>query len=426
MNEPEFAALVGIDWADRQHETCLFDVASQALEASTLNHKPAELRAWINQLRQRFGGRPVAIAVEQKRGGLVHALMEHDFIVIYPINPATAARFRRAWAPSRAKTDPGDAALLLELIRVHRDRLDPLKPQDAKTREITLLNEHRRKAVNLRVRLVNQLKSALKAYYPLAIEVAGEDLASPLALAFLKKWPSFAPLKRARAATLRKFYYQKNCRFPRTIERRITAIEAAETLTEDSVLTEVYSLQVKGLVEQIGCVQGHIVRYEKRLNEVMREHDNREILASFPGVGKVFLPRLAAAFGTDKTRYKDAEELVCYAGIAPVVERSGQSEWIHRRWTSPAFLKQTFHEYAGESIRHSLWARAFYIKKREAGKRHHAAVRALAYKWMRIMFRCWKEGTTYDEVRYLKSLKDRGSDLLKIIAEHDLSGEIRC
>jgi len=122
-------------------------------------------------------------------------------------------------------------------------------------------------------------------------------------------------------------------------------------------------------------------------------------------------PRLIVAFGTQRDRYASASEVQAYSGIAPVTESSGHSRWVHVRWACPTFLRQTFHEFAACSVSHSEWARAFYDAKIAAGKSHHAAVRALAYKWIRVLFRCWKDGRPYDEPTYLQALAKRNSPL---------------
>ena len=145
-------------------------------------------------------------------------------------------------------------------------------------------------------------------------------------------------------------------------------------------------------------------------------HPDHDLFASFPGAGPVCAPRLAAAFGTDRTRWATATELQAHAGIAPVTERSGKACWVHHRLACPKFLKQTFHEYADQSIRFSAWARAYYDQQRGRGNDHHAALRALAFKWMRILFRCWQDRTSYDEATYLDALRRRGSALVKDFA----------
>jgi len=414
----KFAAIIGIDWADQKHDICLAKAGSEALERCQLPHTPEALNEWVASLRKRFRGRHVAIGVEQTRGGLVHSLMQHEFVVLYLINPSTSAQFRGAWKPSRAKDDITDAELIMEIVRLHRDRLRPWYPDDLQTRTLGLLCEHRRKAVNLRVKLTNQLRSALKAYYPLACEVAGDKLNNPMALRFLAKWPTFEALKRARPSTLKQFYYRLNSRYPKRIEERLNRIAAAEPLTTDEAIIEVYSQQVLMLVDQLKVLKQHIDGYDTRIGELFKEHPDADIFRSFPGTGTVFAPRLLVAFGSERSKFDSAQGVQTLSGIAPVVEASGKKHWTHRRWGCVRFARQSFHEWAAESIRHSIWARAWYAKARERGMGHHAAVRALAFKWIRIMFRCWKDKRPYDELAYLTTLKRRGSDLWQVINEH--------
>lgn len=417
--KPEsFVALIGIDWADQKHDICLAEAGSDQLERAQLKHTPTALNDWVAELRKRLPRGHIAIAVEQSRGGLVYSLMQHDFIVLYLINPATCSKFRGAWKPSRAKDDITDAELLMEIVRLHRDRLRPWHPDDVQTRKLTLLCEHRRKAVNLRTGLTNQLRSALKAYYPLACEVCGDKLNNPMALRFLTKWPTFEMLKKARPNTLKQFYYRLNSRYPKTIQKRLDTIANAQPLTEDAAIIESYSRQVRMLIEQLEVLQKHIARYDRDIEALFNEHPDQFIFQSFPGSGTVFAPRLLAAFGTDREKYNDAQGIQTLGGIAPVIESSGKRTWTHRRWGCARFIRQSFHEWAAESIRHSIWARAWYAKARERGMGHHAAVRALAFKWIRIMFRCWKERKPYDELVYLTALKRRESELWKVINEH--------
>lgn len=413
-----FAAVVGIDWADRKHDFCLWDEAAQRMEAGRVEHRPETLHEWVRSLEERYAGRRIAVGLEQSRGALIHLLMQYAFIELYPINPATSAQYRKTWKPSRAKDDPSDAALLMELVRDCRDRLKAWRPEDDRTRRLVLLAEHRRGAVDLRVGLTNQLRSALKAYYPLACEVAGDKLHEGMALAFLAKWPTLEALQRARPSTLRQFYHRLNSRYPEAIEKRIEAIARAKPVTTDAVVVESYSRQVLLLVDQLKALRKSIAGYDKEIARLYAQHPEAAIVASFPATGKIFGPRLVAALGTDRSRFDSAEAVCNYSGIAPVTERSGKSEWVHRRWTAPAFVRQSFHEWAGETIRHSIWARAFYAQARDRGMGHHQAVRALAYKWIRILYRCWAERKAYDELHYLSMLKKRGSSLWKTIAEH--------
>jgi len=117
---------------------------------------------------------------------------------------------------------------------------------------------------------------------------------------------------------------------------------------------------------------------------------------------------LLVAFGEQRERYKSAADIQKYSGIAPVTERSGQKHWVHWRLQCPTFMRQTFVEWAGQTINKSYWAGAYYRQQRDKGSTHQAAVRSLAFKWIRILYRCWQTGEAYDESRYLKALERRG------------------
>ena len=148
-------------------------------------------------------------------------------------------------------------------------------------------------------------------------------------------------------------------------------------------------------------------------------HEDYEIFSSLPGAGKALAARLLTAFGTQRDRFNKAEDAAKYFGIAPVIERSGNSTWIRWRYFCPRFLRQSIHEFANCSIVHSFWAKAFYRQQRERGKSHHIAIRALAFKWIRIIFKCWKDKKPYSEVQYLKILQKKGSPLLAYAANNN-------
>jgi len=136
-----------------------------------------------------------------------------------------------------------------------------------------------------------------------------------------------------------------------------------------------------------------------------------------PGAGPVFASRLLVAFGEQRERYASAAARQKYAGIAPVTERSGKKAWVHWRLQCPKFLRQTFVEWAAESIRHAFWTQVSYQQPRDKGKAHQAAVRARAFQWIRILSRCWPERTPYDAAIYLQALHRRGASLSQTLAK---------
>ena len=415
-SEPALAALVGIDWADQQHAIAWKETGSERVESQEVSTTPEALTQWIASLRVRFAGQAIGVVLEQSRGALIHALLEHDCFVLYPVNPAMVDRFRKAFSSSGAKADPTDAVLMLELLEKHRDRLHPWKPDDADTRALSRLVEARRKAVDERTKLIQRLTAELKGYFPQALELAGEDLNSPMALAFLRNWPSLPALKRTREQTLRRFYAQHHCRSVEKINARLKQIRRSVPLVTDWAIVEPSVMTVQLLVDQIQVLNEGIEAHEERIQTLFSAHPDADLFRSLPGSGPHLAPRLLAAFGSDRSRFKEAVSIQQYSGIAPVSEVSGKSRWVHRRWAAPKFIRQSFHEFAKHSIRYSLWARAYYQLQRDRGKGHHAAIRAVAFKWLRILWRCWQDRKPYDEPRYLEALQKRNSPLIARIS----------
>jgi transposase len=408
------AALVGIDWADAEHAVCLAEVGSATVEHFTLLQTPEAIDEWATALRARFGGRPVALCIEQSKGALLYALMKYDFFLIFPINPKQLARYRDAITPSGAKDDPDDARLLLDFLRLYPDRLRLGKPDDATTRLIGILAEDRRHAVQARTRLTNRLRARLKQYFPQALDLVGE-LDSRLAGDFLKRWPTLEALQQAKPQTIRKFYFGHNSRNTERIARRLELIAQAKPLTSDTAVIESAAMQVQLLAGQLLELIEPIAAYDRRIAELVAAHADGPLFRSFPGAGDALAPRLLAAFGSDRDRHDGARELQDYSGIAPVTKRSGKTKLVQRRLGCPKFLRQTFHEFAEHSRKFSAWAKAYYDLQVGRGKKHHAAVRALAFKWIRVLYRCWKTRTPYDEAQYIESLRARKSPLLKYL-----------
>jgi transposase len=418
----DYAAYVGLDWADRSHQICCRVEGAAGEEQSNLPHEPNELHAWADGLRARFGGRPIAVAVEQTKGPLIYALSGHSHLVIYPINPAMLAKYRQAMtSASGTKNDPLDAALLCELVQGHRPWLRALPEESAEVRQLQMLVEARRGLVDQRTGLTNQLKAVLKSYFPQALELVGENLGGPLAGAFLQRWPSLAAVQKAKAETLRRFYHQQQVRSAALIEERLERVRTTTALTGDAAVLASAPLQLEVLLAQLKVVQAAIAKYDERIAELFAVQPDASLYADLPGAGPCLAPRLLVAFGSDRTRYSDVQQLQRYSGIAPVQKQSGRTRTTHWRWHCPKFLRQTFHEFAGCSIPGSLWAKAFYQLQIERGKTRHQALRALAFKWQRILFRCWQTRQPYDEKRYLQALCRTRSPLLARIPTDQLS-----
>src|SRR5262245_41687658 len=408
------AAFVGIDWADAQHEMGLQVTGTAKREGFQLEHTPEAIDAWGTPLRTRFSGQPIAVCLELDKGPLVSALRKYDFLVLFPINPLTLARYREAFTPSRAKDDPTDAELQLALLLTHRDKLQPLQPQSPTM--LAQLAEPRRRVVGDKVRITNRLTSALKNYFPQVLHWF-QDKDTRVFCDFLSRWPTLKAAQLARRSTLETFFRDHHVRSTDIIAKRIQAIKTATPLTSDEGVIAPNVLFVQALVSQLRATLDAIETFDHAIAQRAQSHPDFPLFQALPGAGPVFAPRLLVAFGEQRARYASATELQQYAGIAPVTERSGRKSWVHWRLQCPQFVRQTFVEWAAESIRHSFWAQVYYQQQRDKGQAHQAAVRALAFKWLRILYRCWQDRTPYDEATYLQALTHRGSSLLQNLAK---------
>jgi transposase len=411
----EFAAFIGIDWADRKHDVCLHVAGAVKPEASVLEHRPRVIDAWARQLRERFGGRPIAVCLELAQGPIVSALLEYDFFVIFPVNPSTLAKYRRAFVPSGAKDDPTDAALALELLRRHPEKLAPLRRESDDMRALRRLVEARRDLVQDRVRVTNRLTFTLKDYFPQVVEWF-RDKETDVFAAFLERWPSLQAAQRARRETVVAFFHAHSVRRAAVIEKRVHDIQTERPLTTDAAVIEPALAVVATLLPQLRALTAGIARLDADIAARCDTLPDFRLFVELPGAGPVYSSRLLAAFGERRERFADAAAVQKCVGIAPVTERSGNKHWVHWRWACPTFLRQTFVEWAASSVSHSFWARAFYDSHRAKGSSHNATIRALAFKWIRILFRCWVDRTPYNESRYLAALQKRQSPLLKFAA----------
>jgi transposase len=399
------AAFVGLDWADAKHDICLQATGTARREFLRLEHRPEAIDAWVQSLRTRFNGQPSAVCLELNKGPIVSALRHYALLVLFPINPLTVAKYREAFPPSRAKDDPTDA-----------DKLTPLTPHSARRRTLAQLGAHRRRLVGDTVRLTHRLTSALKNSFPHVLQWF-PDKETVLLCDFLSRWPTLTAAQLARRTTLETCFRAHHGRAAEVIEARLQAIKRAVALTTAAGVITPNALLVQALVAQLRVTLQAIADCDTAIAPLAQGHPDFPLFDAFPGAGAVLAPRLLVAFGAQRERFTSAEALQKYAGIAPGTERSGKKSWVHWRLQCPQFLRQTFVEWAAESTRHAFWAQVYYQQQRDKGKAHQAAVRALAFKWIRILFRCWQERTPYNESVYLNALNRRGSSLMQNLAK---------
>ena len=408
----DFAAIIGIDWADKKHDICEYNHDKQRYDLSIISSKPEAIDDWANGLKQRYPNQQIAVGCELKKGPLIYALSKYNHLTLFPINPSTVSKYRKAFSHSGAKDDPTDAKIQTEILRQNMHKLRVIEAESADLRVLTQLVENRRKLVQDRVRLTNKITASLKNYYPQVLEWFREKHTSVF-IDFIQRWPSLEQAQRARKETLVRFFHAHHVRRDDVIENRIKSIQQAHHLTKDLGVIAPNQLLVTGLLHQLKAIVEAITAHDSQIKHYYAKCNDRDIFDSLPGAGPVFAPRLLTAFGENRNRYECASEIQRYAGIAPVLERSGNKAWTHWRYSCPKFMRQSFVEWSGETVRYSFWAKAYYEQEKSKGKPHQTIIRCLAFKWIRIIFRCWKNKTLYDESTYLNALKKRKSPLLE-------------
>jgi hypothetical protein len=403
---------ISFDWAVSKHAYSWYDSISSASESGEVSAAPEAFKQWWQQLHERFREHHFEVIVEMTKGALIWMIKDYDYVTIYPLNPICSNNFRKACCSSGAKDDPSDADLWLEYLRKHREHLRPYQGGSAHSRELDLLTSQRRGFVDRQTSVIQQLHAVLGEYYPQAFEFF-TVMRSPMAPAFLRKWPDPHRLMKARPATLQAFYHRHGLRRDGCLKRRLQALKDLTTLTDDPVIIRTCVLRLMVLLDQLEVLTKSIAQYDKRIEEVYAAADTRKraLIESLPRAGKALQPRMFVAL--DYLGALDGSTAAAtFSGVAPVTVRSGKRSFVHRRYGRPGFLHQTLIEFAQQTAMAEGWARTYYRARRSSGESYFSIMRSLAYKWLRILIRCWNANVPYDETAYCETLKKRGSPYL--------------
>ncbi|MBT8449783.1 MAG: transposase [Gammaproteobacteria bacterium] len=352
---------IGIDRSDQTIDYCQLNIEGENHSQNKIASSPENLLKWVNQLLDHLPeNRTIALCIEQPCQSLVHFFSQFKAFVIYLENPAVIKKYRESLSASRAKDDKRDAAALAQFIYERHRRLTPYISPDPLGNQISILVEKRRQLVGTRTSLTNKLTQALKDYYPQALQLLGKHIYSPLSCAFLSKWSSLQELQKARPSTITQFYYKQNSRSKKLIQERLEIIQNAVPICTDTNITEVYKLLAESLVKAIQQIQTSINHFDKMIESKLAEHEDKELFSSLPGAGVCYAARLLSFFGSDRSQYQDASEIQKVSGVAPLTKQSGKMHFVHRRYACNKFFRQTFVEWAAQTISKSLWAKAYY------------------------------------------------------------------
>ena len=389
--------LVGIDWAETEQAACLLCEQGQVQRRLRIGHDVAgveRLLAAIGELEPDPGR--VLVAIETAHGLLVSALLEAGFSV-YAINPKSVERYRTRTRVSRAKTDPADAELLARILLTDRERHRPLRVSSVEREEIRALARDDERASRDQRRLLNRLRQDLLAVFPQAL-AAFDDLAAASCLAFLARWPSADEALAVDEAELEAFFRAQRHGWPERTAKRVRAALIAPALRAPVHLAQAKAGSIRLACEQLLLIHRQRRAWEKRLGELLRAaHPDGEIYLSLPGLDTRLAARVLAEVGDGARDFAVANELQCYGGTAPVTRRSGKQVTIACRLACNRHLRQAAMQWAFCSLSQSDWARDFYDRQRAASKTHYKALRALANRWLELLWHLLHKRTLYNE-----------------------------
>lgn len=411
---PSFADLShygGFDWAWDNHQIAVVDRDGQLLLDLSFEDTAAGWSAVREKLRPfpRLG-----VAIETRCGPAVERLLEAG-LVVYPLNPKAAERYRDRKAPSGGKSDRLDALSFADALRTDGHGWRPLLPQDPRTAELRILCRDEIGLIEQRTGLVNRLQQALHEYYPTALK-AFDDWTSPSAWAFVRAFPTPQALVTGGKRKWEKFLHTHKLYRPQTAALRMELFAGAGGFVNPNpAVTSAKSFLAVALARQLQVLEDQLKNYRERINKLFNEHPDHDIFGSLPGAGEKLAPRLLAEFGDNRQEFDTYDALRCYAGTAPVSFQSGKVRYVHVRWACNRWLRTAVHLWVDQSRRGCAWAEAYYQQKKNQGMAHAAALRCLGQRWLKILWRMWQDGTRYDESLHLRNQVAHGSWVIALV-----------
>jgi transposase len=389
---------VGIDWASERHAVCVLDDAGAKATAFVIAHTADGFDQLVARLRRYGEPAGLPVAIERPDGRLVDRLLEAGHPVV-PVQPNAIKAWRDAEVLSGAKHDPSDAALIAEYLRLRSHRLRVLQPFSAETRALRAVVRTRDDLVDQRTAATNQLGACLEGFWPGAKAIFA-DLASPIALDFLARYPTPESAtglgERRMAGFLTKHGYCGR----RTPTELLTRLRAAPPGLCGSVEVEARRDAVLAMVRVLRALVAAIKDLDRAVVAHLGEHPDADIFTSLPRSGQINAAQVLAEWGDCREAYADAEAVAGLAGAAPVTKQSGKHTTVGFRWACNKRLRQAICTFADNSRHGSPWAAKVYAEALARGHDHPHAVRVLARAWIRVIWRCWTDQVPYDPAKH--------------------------
>lgn len=404
----ELTHLAGFDWARDHHDIVVVDRSGTIVADFRIEDTAEGWRGFRERIKS-FAA--VGVVIETCQGPAVERLLEME-VTVFPVNPKNAQRYRERKSSAGVKSDRLDAWSLADALRLDGASWRPLAPEDPAIRELRQLCRDEIALIEQRTALINQLQQALHEYFPAALE-AFDEWTKPWAWAFIERFPTPQALVSAGKKRWRSFLHTHKLYHPDTYERRIACFARATEHCGSAPTTAAKSLLAVSLARMLRTLQEQLKAYRERIVEVFNQHPDHDLFGSLPGIGEKIAPRLMSELGADRSRFDAPEALQCYAGTAPVTWQSGKMHKVFVRRACNKYLRFAAHWLADLSRQKCAWAQVYYEEKRKANS-HAAALRCLANRWMRILWKMWQDRTTYDPDLHQKNQIKHGSWVLAL------------
>jgi transposase len=393
----------GLDWGAESHSVCVIDAAGSVVARLTARHDAAGLAELLAALRQIAPPAALPVAIERPSGLVVDALVAAGHPVV-PIHPNIAKACRPRYRAAGGKSDPSDAYMLADILRTDGHRFRALAPLSDDIRALRALVRGRDDLVATRIALANQLRSTLEGFWPGAAVIFA-DVASPIALAFIRRYPT--PGSAARLGTKRLAGFLAAHSYPgrRSPDELLARLRAAPQGLAGDTEAEAKGELVRSLASTLEALVTEIARLSARIEHDIAQLPDGQIVMSFPRAGRICAAQILAELGNVRDRFPTEDQLAAEAGVCPVTHASGKSRGVVFRWACNKHLRSAITTFADNSRRASAWAANIYRQARDRGCKHPHATRILARAWVRILWRAWQDHTLYDPARHTAAAK---------------------
>jgi transposase len=405
----ELTHFAGFDWASDHHDVIIVDTSGKLVADFKFDHSAAGWLLW----KEKIAAYPkLGVAIETSFGAVVEQLID-SAVRVYPVNPASAKRYRERKFPSGTKTDRHDAWSLADALRTDGHGWRVLSPKDPIIEELRMLCRDEVALIEERTALINQARQAARDYYPSVLE-AFDDWTVPSTWAFVERFPDAAALLKAGKRQWQNFMHAHRLYRPEMAEKRIAIFEAAAQWRISDYMVKAKRLYLLTKIKQLRALQLQLEEYRRRIAALFASHPDSGTFGSLPGAGAKIAPRLLAEIGSDRALYESAQSLQSISGTAPVSFQTGKINKVLMRRGCNMHLRHTMHLLSDLSRAQCRWAKVYYEQVKARGKTHAQALRCLGQRWLNIIYRMWQERTRYDGERHAKNQLKHGSWVLQI------------